>query len=146
VLHTGKDFVIVDFEGHPGRAASERRIKRLVLRDIAGMLCSFRYAADSALTRQFGEGRLARDERPTLAPWAGCWRRWVSVAFLKGYFDILGHSQLVPAPTDELQALLEIYLLHRLVDELGDHLAADPALVRPACEGILEQLEPLRKR
>ena len=146
VLHTGKDFEIVDFEGHPGRAASERRIKRLVLRDIAGMLCSFRYAADTALTRQFGEGRLARDERPTLAPWAGYWRHWVSVAFLKGYFDTLGRSLLVPAADDELQALLEIYLLHRTVDELGDHLAAEPALVRPACEGILEQLEPLRQR
>jgi hypothetical protein len=52
----------------------------------------------------------------------------------------------VPAADDELQALLEIYLLHRTVDELGDHLAAEPALVRPACEGILEQLEPLRQR
>jgi maltose alpha-D-glucosyltransferase/alpha-amylase len=146
VLHTGKDFMIVDFEGHPGQAASERRIKRLVLRDIAEMLCSFRYAADAALTRQIGLGRLDRDERHTLAPWAGYWRYWVSVAFLKGYFDTLGQSQLLPATDDELQALLEIYLLHRTVDGLGDHLVADPALVRPACEGILEQLEPLRKR
>ncbi len=146
VLHTGKDFMIVDFEGHPGQPASERRIKRSVLRDIAEMLCSFRYAADTALTRQIGLGRLDRDERHTLAPWARHWRFWVSVAFLKGYFDTVGHSLLLPATDDELQALLDIYLLHRTVDGLGDHLAADPALVRPACEGILEQLEPLRKR
>ena len=60
VLHTGKDFMIVDFEGHPAQPASERRIKRLVLRDVTGMLCSFRYAADMALTRQIELGRLAR--------------------------------------------------------------------------------------
>ena len=124
VLHTGKDFMIVDFEGHPAQPVSERRIKRLVLRDVTGMLCSFRYAADTALTRQIALGRLAEDERHTLAPWADGWRLWVSVAFLKGYFDTLGRSPLLPATDDELQALLDIYLLHRTVDELGDHLAA----------------------
>jgi hypothetical protein len=66
----------------------------------------------------------------------------VSVAFLKGYFGTLGRSVLLPATDDELQALLEVYLLHRSVDELGDHLTAQPALVRPACEGILQLLEP----
>ena len=45
-----------------------------------------------------------------------------------------------------LQALLEIYLLHRMVEELGDHLAGQPALVEPACEGILELLQPHQKR
>ncbi len=140
VLHTGKDFVIVDFEGHPGQPVSERRIKRLVLRDIAGMLCSFQYAADTALTRQVELGRLGPDERHRLTPWAGCWRLWVSVAFLKGYLDTLGHSPLLPARDEELQALLELYLLHRTVDELGDHLALEPTFVRPACEGILQLL------
>ena len=137
VLHTGKDFVIVDFEGHPKQMMSERRIKRLVLRDVTGMLCSFHYAADMALTRQVALDRLAEDERHTLAPWADGWRLWVSVAFLKGYFDTLGRSPLLPATDAELQALLEVYLLHRSVDELGDHLASQPALVRPACERIL---------
>ncbi len=146
VLHTGKDFMIVDFEGHPAQAASERRIRRLVLRDIAGMLCSFHYAADTALTRQVALDRVATDERHRLTPWAGCWRLWVSVAFLKGYFDTLGRSPLLPATDDELQALLEIYLLHRTVDELGDHLATELALVRPACEGILELFQPHQKQ
>jgi maltose alpha-D-glucosyltransferase/alpha-amylase len=141
VLHTGKDFVIVDFEGHPAQTVSERRIKRLVLRDIAGMLCSIHYAADMALTRQLALGRLAEAERHTLALWAEGWRLWVSVAFLKGCLDTFGRSPLLPATDDELQPLLDIYLLHRTVDELGDHLSAQPALVRPACEGILRLLE-----
>jgi maltose alpha-D-glucosyltransferase/alpha-amylase len=141
VLHTGMDFMIVDFEGHPTQPVSERRIKRLVLRDVTGMLCSFHYAADMALTRQSQPGRMATDEGRTLAVWADCWRLWVSVAFLKGYFDTLGRSPLLPPTDADLQALLEIYLLHRRIDELGNHLAAEPALIRPACEGILGQMQ-----
>ena len=146
VLHTGKDFVIVDFEGHPKQMMSERRIKRLVLRDVTGMLCSFRYAADMAMTRQGALDRLAEDERRTLALWADGWRLWVSVAFLKGYLDTLGHSVLLPTTDGELQSLLELYLLHRTVDELGDHLAIQSAFVRPACEGILQLLEQPQAR
>jgi maltose alpha-D-glucosyltransferase / alpha-amylase len=141
VLHTGKDFMIVDFEGHPGLEISERRIKRLVLRDVTGMLCSFRYAAEAGLARQQELARVASDKRDKLAHWAGCWRLWVSVAFMKGYLGSLGHSVLLPAGDQELQALLDVYLLHRTMDELGDHLARRPTLVKPACEGILELLQ-----
>ena len=142
VLHTGKDFAIVDFEGHPAQAISHRRMKRQVLRDVAGMLCSFWYAADMTLTRQSALGRLPEANRDVLVPWATYWRRWVSVTFLKGYLDALGHSNLLPSSDETLQALLEIHVLDRLLDELGDHLVAGPALVKPACEGILQLLQP----
>jgi maltose alpha-D-glucosyltransferase/alpha-amylase len=142
VLHTGKDFVIVDFEGHPGQAVNERRIKRVVLRDVAGMLCSFRYAADTALTRQGESGRGAMEQRNLLAPWAGCWRLWVSVGFLKGYLGALGGSVLLPTGDEALQSLLEIYVLDRTMDTLADHLAAEPGLVGPACEGVLQLSQP----
>src|SRR5207302_6281589 len=49
VLSTGKDFVILDFEGEPARPLSERKLKRSALRDVAGMMRSFQYAACSAL-------------------------------------------------------------------------------------------------
>jgi predicted trehalose synthase len=94
-----------------------------------------------ALTRQIAMGRLAADERHAFAPWTERWRLWVSVAFLKGYFDTLGHSPLLPAADAELQALLDIYLLQRMVAELGNHLVMEQALVKPACEGILQLLQ-----
>jgi hypothetical protein len=41
-----------------------------------------------------------------------------------------------------LQALLDVHLLDRLLDELNDHLSAGPELVRPACEGVMQLLQP----
>jgi len=49
VLYTGKDFVMIDFEGEPARPLGERRIKRSPMRDVAGMIRSFHYASHAAL-------------------------------------------------------------------------------------------------
>jgi len=56
VLYTGKDFVIIDFEGEPARTLSERRLKRPALRDVAGMLRSFHYAVHTAARAQVARG------------------------------------------------------------------------------------------
>ena len=141
VLYTGKDFLIVDFEGHPAEPISERRMKRQVLRDVAGMLCSFRYASDTALTRQIALGRLPSENRDVLLPWAAYWRVWVSAAFLKGYLNDLGPTPLLPEADTTLQALLEIHLLERLLEEVGAHVVAGPAFIAPACEGIMQLLD-----
>ena len=44
VLNTGKDFIILDWEGDAGRPMSDRRLKRTPLRDVAVMLRSFHFA------------------------------------------------------------------------------------------------------
>ena len=77
VLYTGKDFVIIDFEGEPARPLGERRWKRPPLRDIASMLRSFDYAAHIALRRQTDAGAVHRDRLSSVEAWLQFWQAWV---------------------------------------------------------------------
>src|SRR5204863_1693782 len=87
VLYTGSDFVIIDFEGEPARPLSERRIKRVGLRDVGSMLRSYDYAAEVGRLDVAERGLVERqsDAFEGLARWAAFWQRWVGAAFLRGY-------------------------------------------------------------
>ena len=105
VLFTGKDFVVIDFEGEPARPIGERRLKRSPLRDVAGMLRSFQYAAHTALAATGGEGAgsvVRPVDRAHLEPWARLWERWVSVAFFKSYLARASDAVFLPRTREEL--------------------------------------------
>jgi maltose alpha-D-glucosyltransferase/alpha-amylase len=139
VLYTGKDFVIIDFEGEPARPLSERRLKGSPLRDVAGMLRSFHYAAYAALIGKVAGVR--QEEFSSLEPWARFWYLWVSVAFLKAYLAVTAQAPFLPANRTELQMLLEAHLLEKAVYELGYELNNRPDWVKIPLQGILELLE-----
>ena len=63
VLYTGRDFVILDFEGEPARPLGERRLKRSPFRDVAGMLRSFDYAANASIAEMVARGTVRSEER-----------------------------------------------------------------------------------
>ena len=73
ILHTGKDFLIIDFEGEPDIALSQRRLKRSPLRDVAGMIRSFHYAAYDALLIQAEHGALQPARMEAAATWERYW-------------------------------------------------------------------------
>jgi maltose alpha-D-glucosyltransferase/alpha-amylase len=141
VLHTGKDFVIIDFEGEPARPLSERRVKRSPLSDVAGMVRSFDYAAQTVLFGAIAGGVIRPEDVPILEPWARFWRRWVSSSFLRSYLHHTAQTQLIPATRDELALLLNVMLLEKNVYELGYELNNRPGWIGVPIRGILERIE-----
>jgi maltose alpha-D-glucosyltransferase/alpha-amylase len=140
VLYTGKDFAIIDFEGEPSRPLSERRLKRCPLRDVAGMIRSFHYAAHTALLRH-PSMTLRPEDKPALWQWGRFWYVWVSAAFLNSYLNVIQESELVPGDPLELNILLDAYLLDKAIYEIGYELNNRPDWVQVPLRGILHLME-----
>jgi maltose alpha-D-glucosyltransferase/alpha-amylase len=138
VLYTGKDFVIIDFEGEPARALSERRLKHSPLKDIAGMLRSYHYAVYTAL---FKEASVRREDTPVLQPWANLWYYYVSGIFLSSYLETVNGSSFIPGDEGDLKVMLKVYLLEKAVYELGYELNNRPEWVLIPLSGIKDLLE-----
>jgi maltose alpha-D-glucosyltransferase/alpha-amylase len=140
ILHTGKDFVFMDFEGDPSRPLSERRIKRSPLRDIARMLCSFRQAVYSVLLGLAPEVPSRPENVAALDWWAGAWSIWVPALYCKGYLDAARNTPLLPNSPDELRLLLDAYLLEELITDLSRELRESPERAAIPLRGILAML------
>ena len=136
-LYTGKDFVILDFEGEPARALSERKLKRSALRDVAGMMRSFQYAAYSALWQP----AMRPEDIPFLERWADVWYREISSVFLQSYLAATKDASFIPKDESEFQILLEAYLLDKAVYEVGYELNNRPDWVVIPIRGIKHILQ-----
>ncbi len=136
-LYTGKDFVILDFEGEPARALSERKLKRSALRDVAGMMRSFQYAAYSALWQP----AMRPEDIPFLERWADTWYREMSSVFLQSYLAATEGAAFIPKDEAEFQILLEAYLLDKAVYEVGYELNNRPDWVVIPIRGIKHILQ-----
>jgi maltose alpha-D-glucosyltransferase/alpha-amylase len=131
-LYTGKDFVILDFEGEPARALGERKLKRSALRDVAGMMRSFQYAAYAALWQP----AMRSEDVPFLERWADLWYRQMGSVFLQSYLQTTAGSIFIPENESDLQMLLQAYLLDKAVYEVGYELNHRPDWVVIPIRGI----------
>ena len=111
---------------------AERRVTQSPLRDVAGMLRSYSYAAYAAL---FAHTVHAPGDYAVLEPWAETWQFWAADAFLDGYRQAIGESPLVPRG-DGYSALLRAFVLHKALYELGYELNNRPDWVRIPLIGI----------
>ncbi|HEV3409078.1 MAG TPA: putative maltokinase, partial [Chthoniobacterales bacterium] len=136
VLYTGKDFFILDFEGEPARPLSERKLKRSALRDVAGMMRSYQYAAYSALWQP----SMRPEDVPFLERWADLWYRQMSSTFLMSYLHTAASAPFIPRQ-DDLQVMLEAYLLDKAVYEVGYELNNRPDWVVIPIRGIRHILQ-----
>jgi len=138
VLYTGHDFVIIDFEGEPTRTLYERRLKRLAMRDVAGMLRSFSYASQAALRSQ----EITAAKLPSLQSWARFWVDSVSAVFLKSYLATAGSASWVPQNQEDLELQLTTMLLEKALYELRYEMNLRPDWVRIPLRGILDLVAP----
>jgi maltose alpha-D-glucosyltransferase / alpha-amylase len=134
VLRYRSDFIILDFEGEPARSLTERRAKQSPMKDVAGMLRSFSYAAYATLIN-FTARR--PEDLGRLMFWARLWERSVSAEFLRAYRAISQGSNHVPSEAAAFRQLLDAYLLDKALYELLYELNNRPAWVRIPVEGIL---------
>jgi len=143
LLRSREDFVILDFEGEPARPLAERRAKQSPLKDVAGMLRSFSYAAYAALNAhtQRHPPNSPQDTR-NLEAWANLWQSAVAQEFLLAYTTTITtqNPTLIPS-SQQLQLLLHPYLLEKSLYELLYELNNRPTWVRIPLAGILTLLQ-----
>ena len=144
VLRTAERYVVLDFEGEPLRSLDRRRARQCALKDVAGMLRSFAYAARAAMLRAVesapGEGDLA----VRLAPWADSWEEGVRAAFLDAYLAEVRtrDARLLPSDPKALGAALRAFELDKVLYELAYELGHRPGWVSIPLGGLCRLAAP----
>jgi maltokinase len=118
VLRTDDAWYVVDFEGEPARTEHERRQFSSPIKDVAGMLRSFDYAA--------AVGTRERDEDGEIDALARKWERHNREAFLDGYRETMGSSALIPQDPESFRVLLEAFELDKALYEVAYESAHRP--------------------
>jgi len=135
VLWSEGDFYLIDFEGEPARTLEERRRKDSPLKDVAGMLRSFGYAAYAAL---FARSAGRAEDVDRLEGWARAWQTWVGASFLKGYLAAAGVAPFLPEDPVQRASLLNLFLIDKALYELKYELDNRPDWVRIPLRGLAE--------
>ncbi len=115
VLVTEDDMYLLDFEGEPDKPHNERRDKYPPLKDVAGMMRSFRYAAYAVMFDRYDD---SFSERHKMIAIADIWYHFVSRYFLGAYLETMKGSDLIP-DDEKVNTLLQIYSFQKAIYELG---------------------------
>jgi maltose alpha-D-glucosyltransferase/alpha-amylase len=152
VLWTGKDFLIIDFEGEPLRSVGERRLKRSPMRDVAGMVRSFDYAAWSGMLRHLElvstqaqtAGRVAQSDRDIRG--ARIWSAWLAREFVRVYIERLRavRPDLVSPSLADSELVLKTWTLEKALYEVRYELNSRPDWIEIPLRAVLELLDSPR--
>ncbi|MDQ3953042.1 MAG: hypothetical protein M3279_08785 [Actinomycetota bacterium] len=139
----GLKWMILDFEGEPVRSLEERRTKHSPLKDVAGMLRSFSYAANAAL---FARAEPDSDEWKRLQPWADTWEALARDRFLASYLRKSHEGRFLPQERETLAVLLDFFEIDKALYELEYELGHRPEWVRIPAAGIARVIERGERR
>lgn len=131
VLKTDNGFIVIDFEGEPARSLEERRAKVCPLKDVAGMLRSFNYAAQAVLKQRRSISATDRDVMME-------WERAARAAFLEGYRSVANPSEaeFLPDTWEDVVRVLRVYELDKALYELQYELHNRPEWLPIPLQGI----------
>src|SRR5829696_6882136 len=142
-LHLGQllladtGWYVIDFEGEPARPVEERLKPSSPLRDVAGMVRSFQYAARTALVER------RRDVDEQVLALADAWEARVAEAFWDGYTRVEGIEALLPAGEADQRKLLRAFELDKAVYEVVYELGHRPDWVDVPASAIRRALAPV---
>jgi maltose alpha-D-glucosyltransferase/alpha-amylase len=137
VLLAQNDFVIIDFEGEPGRSIEERRCKHSPLRDVAGMVRSLDYAAHSTLARLAA----GRADAAALAGPLVEWERSAQESFLRAYDEAAGELPSLPADPAVRRNLIDLFAIEKALYEVRYELEQRPEWVLLPVRGLLSLVQ-----
>jgi maltose alpha-D-glucosyltransferase/alpha-amylase len=126
ILLTGKDLSINDFGGNPTRAYSERRLKRSPLRDVASMYFSFYYVAFEGF---FQNTQIPKEDLQSLLSFADLWAHYMGGFFVKAYLEKVQDTSFIPKEREDLEMMMQTYLLEKSLQELNYNINNDPGHV-----------------
>jgi maltose alpha-D-glucosyltransferase/alpha-amylase len=144
VLIVQNDVMMVDFEGEPSRSAEERRAKGSPLRDVAGMLRSFAYAAETVtadLASRFGD-----ESAPRIAAAAAGWRSLVESTFLSAYEGAAAGSPAWVEDESTRRRLLRLHLLAKALYEIDYEANNRPDWIETPMRGVLSIMDQAETR
>ncbi|MCB2102289.1 MAG: putative maltokinase, partial [Rhodobacterales bacterium] len=137
VLQAKDDIVILDFEGEPVRTLEERRAKTSPLRDVAGMIRSFDYAAWAAL---FERSALRAEALELERHWVGDWQLASLRSFLDAYREATVNCPSVPRNKRQYKRLLDLFVLEKVLYEICYESANRPDWLPIPVRGLIRLL------
>jgi maltose alpha-D-glucosyltransferase / alpha-amylase len=144
ILVAGDDAILIDFEGEPSKPLAERRGKGSPLRDVAGLLRSFDYAAATIAREPAPAGLPTADRRDELL---GHFVTMASASFLEGYRTAAAAAEHKWVPdVRSATALIELFLIEKAAYEIGYEAGNRPAWIGIPLRGLIKLAKRLLKR
>ncbi len=140
VLFTGKDFIIIDFEGEPTRTLTARQLKYCPFKDVAGMLRSFHYAIYMA---QIENNSKMPENSEYLKPWLEAWYKLVYETFIDSYLKTAGQASFIPEEKEQVNNLLSVYTIEKAIYEADYELNNRPEWLYIPLNGLNKILNDL---
>ncbi|MCK8828245.1 hypothetical protein MWH25_10925 [Natroniella acetigena] len=141
VLKIGEELIILDFEGEPTKSIAERRRKYSPLKDIAGMLRSYNYAAYAGYFKFKEEVQI--EDSDYLLEIINLWEEKVASKFWEGYLQSIGQeAELLPSE-NEFNRVVELFKLEKALYEALYEINNRIDWLQIPLQGILDSLASL---